>query len=263
MFSLYLECRQEEKDVLIAQLWERGSSGITETDLPGGGCGLRAFFDPEVRADELAVEFANWSARWQREEPQDWVAVARSRLEPLCVGARFFLVPKWRDDPTPPGRFRIEVNPGMAFGTGAHETTQLCLEALERETAPGMTVLDLGTGSGVLARAAELLGAKRVIACDIDPVAVQLARLPLSFVGTADAVRARAADLVVANISPDAIISLAPELMRVLHAEGGAIVSGFERAEVPSVTAALAASNAIVRQSHIKNTWCALVATKQ
>lgn len=260
MFSLYLECGQEEKDLLIAQLWEHGSSGITESDLPSGGCGLQAFFEADKQATELAGEFSSWSARWQNEELRDWVTIARSRLEPQCVGARFFLVPEWRDDPTPSGRFRIEVNPGMAFGTGAHESTQLCLEALEREIKPGMTVLDVGTGSGILARAAELLGARWAIACDIDPVAVELARQPLSFVGTADAVRTGSIDVVAANISPEAIIALAPELMRVVRAEGVAIVGGFEEAEVASVEAALTVNGARVRESHAKNNWSVLVA---
>ena len=190
------------------------------------------------------------------------MAVARSRLEPQCVGARFFLVPEWRDDPTPPGRLRIEVNPGMAFGTGAHESTQLCLEALERELQPGMTVLDVGTGSGILSRAAALLGARRVIACDTDPVAVELAQQPLSFVGTADAVRTGSVDLVVANISPEAILTLAPELLRVVRAGGVAIVSGFEVAEVAGVEAALSASGARVRESRAKNGWSVVVADR-
>jgi ribosomal protein L11 methyltransferase len=262
MFSLYLECRQEEKDLLIAELWDRGTSGITESTVSGVGCGLRAFFAADGQAEELARQFARWSARCQDEEPRDWVAVARSRLEPRCVGARFFVVPEWCDDPTPPGRLRIEVNPGMAFGTGAHESTQLCLEALERELQPGMTVLDVGTGSGILSRAAELLGAQRVIACDIDPVAVDLARQPASFIGTADAVRAESADLVVANISPEAIIALAPELLRTLRARGIAIVSGFEEPEVASVEAALSANGATVRESHAKNCWSVVVADR-
>ena len=221
---------------------------------------MRAFFEDDRRAPELAKEF---SARWQSEEPQDWVAIARSRLEPQCVGARFFLAPEWRDDPTPAGRFRIDVNPGMAFGTGAHETTQLCLEALERELQPKMTVLDVGTGSGILARAAMLLEARRAIACDIDPVAVELARQPLSFVGTADAVCAGSVDLVVANISPEAVIALAPEIMRVLRVEGVVIVSGFEQAEVAGVEAALAESGARVRESRARNMWRAVVAEKR
>ncbi len=260
MFSLYLECRQEEKDRLIAELWERGSSGITESDLPMHRSGLRAFFANDAEAPVMAHEFASWSASWQAEEPRDWIAEARSRLEPMQVGSRFYLVPEWRDDPTPAGRFRIAVNPGMAFGTGAHESTQLCLEALERELKPGMTVLDVGTGSGILARAAELLGAGRVIACDLDPVAVELARRPLSFVGTVDAVRSASVDLVVANISPEAIIALAPQLMHVLRASGIAIVSGFELQEVSAVSAALRLAGAGVRMSLAKRNWNALVA---
>jgi ribosomal protein L11 methyltransferase len=259
MFSLYLECRQEEKDLLIAELWDRGTSGITESTVSGDGCGLRAFFETDGQAADLVREFSRWGARCQDEEPHDWVAEARSLLEPQCAGARFFLVPEWRDDATPPGRLRIEVNPGMAFGTGAHESTQLCLEALERELQPGMTVLDVGTGSGILSRAAELLGARRVIACDIDPVAVELARQRLAFIGTADAVRAGSVDLVVANISPEAIIALAPELLRGLRAGGVAIVSGFELAEVAGVEAALSASGAKVRESHAKNRWRVVV----
>ena len=260
MFSLYLECGQEEKDQLIARLWERGSDGITESDLHGDRCGLRAFFAEDAEAPVLSREFAEWSAFCQAEEPRDWIAEARSRLAPMCVGTRFFLVPEWRDDPTPPGRLRIVINPGMAFGTGAHESTQLCLEALERELKPGMTVLDVGTGSGILARAAALLGAGRVIAADIDPVAVELARQPLSFVGTVDAIQGASVDLAAANISPEAIIALAPQLVRVLRAEGVAIVSGFEAPEVAAVEAALEASGARVRSSPAKGGWSALVA---
>jgi len=259
MFSLYLECRQEEKDQLIAELWERGSGGISETDLPGGRCGLRSFFMDEAAAPTLAREFSRWSARCEPEEPRDWIAVAQSRLQPICVGSRFFLVPEWRDDPTPPGRLRIQVNPGMAFGTGAHESTQLCLEALERELKPGMTVLDVGTGSGILSRAAELLGAGRVIACDIDPVAVELARRPLSFVGTASAIRAACCDLALANINPETIRALAPDLVPVLRTGGIAILSGFEIPEVAVVEAALRAAGAAMRGVHAKGSWSALV----
>jgi ribosomal protein L11 methyltransferase len=261
MFSLYLECRQEEKDRLIAELWERGSGGITEADLPAGAYGLRAFFDDDGAASSLVQEFSTWSARSEAEEPRDWIAEARTKLQPICVGSGFFLVPEWRADPTPPGRFRIEVNPGMAFGTGAHESTQLCLEALERELQPGMTVLDVGSGSGILSVASQLLGARRVIACDTDPVTVELAKQPLAFIGTADAIRGRGVDLAVANISPEAIIALAPELIRVLRAPGRMIVSGFEASEVADVQMALERAGGKVCSSHAKGAWTALVAS--
>jgi ribosomal protein L11 methyltransferase len=258
MFSLYLECRQQEKDMLVAELWERGSAGITESDLPGDRTGLRAFFAADSQATQIEREFSRWSARCAPETSRDWVAHARSLLEPQYVGSRFFLAPEWRDDPTPPGRLRITVNPGLAFGTGAHESTQLCLEALERELRPPMIVLDVGTGSGILAEAAALLGAKRVIACDIDPMAVQLARQPLSFIGTADAIRAASVDLLVSNISPETIIALAPELARVLHKGGRAILSGFELAEVSAVERALRAEGVTVVESHSKGSWTAM-----
>ena len=100
-------------------------------------------------------------ARLRVEEDRDWVQTARDLMRPMAVGKRFYLVPAWRDDPAPEGRLRIAVNPGLAFGTGVHETTRLCLEALEDYLAPGMSVLDVGTGSGILAEAARLLGRGR------------------------------------------------------------------------------------------------------
>src|ERR1019366_8412729 len=131
------------------------------------------------------------------EANRDWVQWARDLLQPMEVGARFFLVPQWRDDPTPAGRFRIVVNPGLAFGTGVHETKRLWLEALEEVVKPGARVLDVGTGSGILARAAALLGAGKVYACDTDPVAVEIAGS--GFVGSVDAVAPASVDVVVGN----------------------------------------------------------------
>jgi ribosomal protein L11 methyltransferase len=174
-------------------------------------------------------------------------------LQPIEVGERFFLVPEWRDDPAPEGRFRIAVNPGMAFGTGAHETTRLCLEALERHLRPGMDVLDVGTGSGILARAASLLGARRVWACDVDPVAVEIAGM--GFVGSADAVKKGTADLVVANISPEAIVALAPDLLRVRRAGGVVLASGFELHEIALIEAALGAA----REVRTERSWALVV----
>jgi len=138
-----------------------------------------------------------------------------------------------------------------------HETTRLCLEALEELVTPGIDVLDMGTGSGILAEAARLLGASRVIACDIDPEAVRVARQ--GFVGSADAVRSAAVDLVVANISPEAIIALAPEFARVLRPGGTLVASGFNFSEVETVKAALAR----VRGVWQKGEWAAVVAGKR
>ena len=122
MFSLEIECDPEDRDLLIAELWEQGSAGIAELS-PSL---VRAFFDGDRKA--LLARYPGSVLR--KEEDRDWVQSARDLLQPMEVGERFFLVPEWRDDPAPAGRFRIVVNPGMAFGTGVHETTRLCIEAL-------------------------------------------------------------------------------------------------------------------------------------
>lgn len=249
MFSLEIACEPEQRDLLIADLWELGSVGIVECDERQ----LRAFFEDTADRDALVHRYPGATAR--TEEPRDWVQSARSLLQPMTVGTRFFLVPEWRDDATPPGRFRISVNPGMAFGTGVHETTQLCLEALEDYLRPGMAVLDVGAGSGILGRAARLLGAARVYSCDVDPVAVGIAGE--GFVGSADAVRSEVSDLTVANISPEAIIELAPDLVRSLRPRGILLASGFESHEVDRVQGALGPAREIRR----KGNWALTVSS--
>jgi ribosomal protein L11 methyltransferase len=192
-------------------------------------------------------------ARQREEEARDWVQSSRDLLQPLEVGRRFFLVPEWRDDAAPEGRFRITVNPGMAFGTGVHETTRLCMEALEDYLQPGMSVLDVGTGSGILAKAAKLLGAGSVTACDIDPVAVEIAGQ--GFVGSAEAVAGGVVDMVMANITPEVIAALAGDLLRVRKPGGVLLASGFETHEVEQVRAALPEA----REVRHKGKWALIV----
>jgi len=258
MFSLEIDGQDE---MLAAELWEAGSAGIVE--LEGGR--VRAFF--EDGADRAALVARFRAVSWREEEERDWVALSRANWEPIAAGERFYLVPEWRDDPTPAGRFRIVVNPGMAFGTGIHETTRLCLEALESYARARGTMLDVGTGSGILAQAAKLLGASPVCACDIDPVAVEIARrggaCEPCFVGSVDAVRSGWAGLLTANISPEAVAQLAGELMRCLASGGTALLSGFERQEVDNVAAAVERHGGEVREARYKGSWALLVVTRK
>jgi ribosomal protein L11 methyltransferase len=249
MFSIDFECRQEEKDLTIAELWEAGCAGIVELEEWDDVARLRVFFGDDARQAELQRRFGG---EVQPADTRDWVAFAHEFLQPMEIGRRIFVCPEWRADPTPPGRIRIEVNAGLAFGTGAHETTRLCLEAIERHLKRGMTVVDVGTGSGILAEAAVKLGAGRVVACDTDPEAVSTAGenfaragvdVALS-VGSAELYPDNFADLMAANISPAWIVDLGGDWVRVLRPGGVAILSGFEAGDVERVSAALIAAGA-------------------
>ena len=107
---------------------------------------------------------------------QDWAEIWKREYQPLAIGRRLMVIPSW-SAPDPGGRLVVRLEPGTAFGTGAHPTTRHCLELIEQILQPGDTVLDLGCGSGILALAAARLGAGRVLALDTEPLAVELARL--------------------------------------------------------------------------------------
>ncbi len=246
MVSLDLESAQPDRDLLIAEAFEAGCAGITELS----DARIRVFFEDESESRHFQ---AKYGGTMEAAEERDWVLDSQQSWEPQLVGDLFFLVPQWRDDPTPPGRFRITVNNGLAFGTGKHETTRLCLMLLERWVKPGTTVIDIGTGSGILAEAALHLGAAHVFACDIDHTAVEIARLNGidAFTGSAEAIRSGLADLVVANISPEALSALSIEIPRLLKRGGTAILSGLEGAdEVPFHAA----------EVHTEGNWKALIA---
>jgi ribosomal protein L11 methyltransferase len=232
LFSLLLHPSPDGEDILVAELQECGTRGLTEEV-----SGLRAFFESDQDALSLLERFAEFSPELRREEPTDWERVTRDAWPPVCVGERFHLVAPWGSDtPTPPGRLRLEIYPGMACGTGRHPATQLCLQAIERYVKPGARVLDVGSGSGILSDAARLVGAGCVMGCDIDPDAVRIAservRVPM-FIGSADAVRSKWADVIVANIDAATLERLAAELERVRKPGSTLILSGFPGWDMP------------------------------
>jgi ribosomal protein L11 methyltransferase len=231
VFSLRLHAPPEEEDYLLAELSECGVSGITEE-----AGGLRAFFGDDGDASGLIERFARYRPELSEVEPVDWAQVSRDAWPPLRIGQRFYLVAPWCEIETPAGCLRLEIEPGMACGTGRHPATQLCLEALEKYLRPGAAVLDVGTGSGILSQAARLLGASRVVGCDVDADAIAIARrrvhLPL-FVGSADAVRSQSQDLIVANIDAASVELLAPDIERVRKPASTLILSGFPEWDAP------------------------------
>ncbi len=211
----------DDAEAISAELWEAGTAGVIE----GDGY-LEAFFEDWDAAKRFGTP---------HESPEiDWVRATEDAWPPLLVGDKFFVVAPWRTEPTPAGRFRLEINPGLQCGTGQHPCTRLCLEAMEKLIQPGDSVLDVGTGSGILSLAAKMLGARRVIACDIDADAAPALgthgvkeAVPF-FVGSADAVRDGAFDVAVANISEIVLEDLHPELARVAER---LILSGFQDAQ--------------------------------
>lgn len=187
------------------------------------------------------------SEKWVAEE--DWANAWKQFYTVLHIGERLVVKPRWQDYAAQPNEIVIALDPGMAFGTGTHPTTQLCLEALETLPVKSARVLDVGTGSGILAIAAALLGAARVAALDTDPVAVAAARDNVAQAGLSDAITvtegtlplpdpAHSFDIVVANITAQALITLAPRLRAVVAPGGRLIASGIIQEKADDVAAA-------------------------
>ena len=203
----------------------------------------------------------------------DWAYSWQKYYKPLEIGKRLYVVPQWmREEPVPAGRVPFYLNPGLTFGTGSHATTRLCLTALEKIVAPGMKVLDLGCGSGILSIAALLLGAERAFACDIDDKAVDVAYENAALNGVdRDRYAVRAGDVlsdaglrkemgtgydvVVANIVSDVIIALAPAVRGLMKEGGRFLASGIIDSREEEVRAALEAAGLAVEEARASEGW--------
>lgn len=186
---------------------------------------------------DLVKRFPEWviQVKGITVHEEDWATAWKAYFKPTRVGKRFLIKPSWEEINPTAEDLVLELDPGMAFGTGTHATTTLCLEELEEVIKPGMNVFDLGTGSGILAIAAAKLGAK-VEAVDLDPVAVKVAQenIDLNQVsaqvsvkhGDLGTVLKGQADLVVANIIADVILMLLSDLKRIMKPEGEFLASG-------------------------------------
>jgi ribosomal protein L11 methyltransferase len=264
-YCVSLNCPQAEAELLLAALLDYPTLGVIEKEPAGGRVSLEIFVDSATAAQALLSRFPNMPASVQPCSPEQVSAPALPDWQPLCVGERFFLAPPWRDDPTPPGRIRLPMPPGDAYGTGMHAPTQIMLIALERHLRPGDVMLDLGTGSGILSAAAAALGARRVYACDIDLDAVRSAARYLGgsavlFAGSAAGLAGACVDLVAANIDAPTILDLLPQIRRLLRPGGRAVLSGFAVEERPSLEDRLAETGFEVVARFTRQEWAGLAA---
>ena len=204
--------------------------------------------------------------------PTDWAEAWKAGYHVLEIGARTRIVPSWIPYEPRPGEIVVTLDPGMAFGTGLHPSTQLCLEALEDLVRPGARLLDVGTGSGILAIAAARLGAAEVLAVDIEEVAVRTARENVALNGADAIVRVQAGSIdgeplglfdgVLANILAEVIARLSPHLAAHLRPGGWLVASGIIAPRLDAVERALIVAGLAVERRWQDGDWVALQARR-
>ncbi len=205
-------------------------------------------------------------------EEQDWAESWRQYFQTTHVGRRIVIKPTWEEYTPEEKEIVIELDPGMAFGTGSHDTTRLCLEMLETYIKPRMKVIDFGTGSGILAIAAAKMRASLVIAFDMDEIAVKAARenvilndqeehIEIHIAESPDFINI-AADLLMANIVAEVIIDNIESIAKVLRTGGILIVSGITRAKSAMVEQALRNTGFDILKKLKGGEWAAIAAVK-
>lgn len=212
--------------------------------------------------------------------PEDWTESWKTYFEPQHIGQHIVIVPTWRQYVSQPGEVTIFLDPGMAFGTGLHASTRLCLEAIERYAKPGMHALDVGTGSGILTIAMAKHGVQDIVAIDTDSVAVHVAQGNFKLNGITQAVAIQATlqtadsptdipihtdtgyDLVTINIFADVIMAMTAALHHALKQGGIVIASGIISAKGDEVSCALQQSGFTILERQQEDDWSAIIARK-
>ena len=201
---------------------------------------------------------------------EDWINNWKKYFKPIPVGEKLLIRPVWEEVTPAQGRVVLDLEPGLAFGTGTHETTRLCMELLEKYVHGNESVLDVGCGSGILSVAALLLGAKEAVGVDIDPLAVKTAvenaqrnHVEDRFIGICGDLTDKVSgtyDIVVANIVADVICVLTKNVRNFMKPHTVYLMSGIIDTREADVQAALAAAGFVVTDRYEEKGWVALAA---
>jgi ribosomal protein L11 methyltransferase len=282
--QLTIDVPEQLKDAVIGELSELGADGIWESGEPAPAVTrLEVYFNTTVRMDDVEARIGPVFDRANLSIPKillgtvadrDWLGEWKKSYVSFPIGRGFYIIPSWSKSACPPDRLPIRIDPGQAFGTGTHETTQLTLECLEDcagKIPASSLIVDLGTGSGILAIAAGLLGWKHVVGCDNDPDSVRVAvenierntdqLIPL-FCGSMDAVRFESVDLLLCNLTADVISQLFPEILRAVKPGGTVIFSGIlveQRVQIRDIATRSAFT---IEDDRTRGEWIALVVRK-
>ena len=232
----------------------------------------------ELRAARDDIDFGTLAISYTVTDGAEWATAWMKYYKPFKVGERLYVKPEWETLDDPEGRVVFVSNPGLAFGSGTHETTQLCMKALEQCIHGGETVLDMGCGSGILSIVAALFGASSVVGADIDKKAAEVSRNNAALNHVSDKTAFYACDLcvddsavrrpdgydvIVINIVADVIIALLPKAHELLKANGTLVLSGIIDSRLEDVLPAVKAAGFDVRKVHIDNNWCSIIAGLQ
>ena len=222
---------------------------------------------------EFGLSIGSGTVELSNVNQEDWESAWKQYFKPVHVTDRIVVKPEWDEYSPQEGEIVIEIDPGMAFGTGTHETTSMCINQIEKNLKAGDRVIDIGSGSGILSMAAVLLGAEKATGVDLDPVAVRVAlenvelnnlqdKIEILHGNLTDVIREKA-DIVVANIMADIILILLEDVREFIKDDGLFISSGIIQEKRAAVEARLLEKNFSIVEVETKGEWCAITAQKK
>lgn len=297
-----IKTKSEYEDIISHILYENGANGLSIEDprdiealskreedwdfidpdliqIDGDGIILKAYYSEEEDIEKITERIKSLVEReglgeiiLSEIDESDWSENWKSHYKTTRIGNSIVIKPSWEIFEPETGDIVIQLDPGMAFGTGSHETTAMCTEALEKYVKPGMTVFDVGCGSGILSVVSAKLGAERVLGIDLDPMCVKVSKENFEIndvEGNTEAIQGNLldmvdekADIIVANIIAEVVAGLIPQLGKFLTDDGMIIASGIITDKLNLVEEVLLQSQYSILDIKILNGWCAVVAKR-